>query len=54
MTVETRLAIVDHGVRWANNIVAELLNSHGAILSQKKRDSLREIVIKLGNFLGPE
>ncbi len=54
MTNETRIAIVDHGVRWANNIVAEVLAGHGNILSQRKRDLLRTIVRDFGNFLGPD
>jgi hypothetical protein len=46
MTDETRLEIVITGVRWANNILCEILSNH-AHLDSGGRNKLREAVNNL-------
>jgi hypothetical protein len=40
MTHETRLEIVLHGIRWANNIITEVLSNHAHTLPRPARDAL--------------
>ncbi|MCK9567468.1 hypothetical protein M0R72_00800 [Candidatus Pacearchaeota archaeon] len=54
MERETRIEIVDHAVRWANNMVTEVQCNHGGQLGKRKRVALRAIVTALGDYLQGE
>jgi hypothetical protein len=54
MDRSARVAIVDHAVRWANNMVTEVQGNHGGQLGKRKRAALRAIVIAMGDFLQGE
>jgi hypothetical protein len=49
-----RIAIIDHAVRWANNIVTEVQGNHAWQLGKRKRAALRAIVTALGDYLQGE
>jgi hypothetical protein len=44
MDKDTRQEIVLHGVRWANNILAEVLSNHARHVSKEGADLLREAI----------
>ena len=42
MKQETRQEVVSCACRWANNIIVEVLSSHGSALPDKARDAIRD------------
>jgi hypothetical protein len=44
MNQETREEIVLHALRWANNILVEVLSNHGLKISPEARVRLREAI----------
>lgn len=42
MLLETRKAIVEHAVRWAANILNEVLSNHGHVLPADARECLKQ------------
>ena len=50
MSKETRLEIVRHAARWAGNMLAEVLDNHGTILSKEGQQCLRTAVSSLASF----
>jgi hypothetical protein len=52
--VNHNITIVESGVRWARNILAELTNNYAEQLTPARRDALRAAVRALGDFeMGP-
>jgi hypothetical protein len=49
MTLDTRLAIVGHAIRWAGNILNEVVGNHGSILPADTREHLKTASLALGN-----
>lgn len=47
-------AIVENGVRWATNILVELLGNYGTRIPVKAHDHLRAAVTSLGKFGDPD
>jgi hypothetical protein len=47
MKQETREELVLHAVRWANNMLVEVLNNHGTKLPAQARLRLRDAVASL-------
>jgi hypothetical protein len=45
--IETRQEIVLHGVRWANNILVEILANHAAAVSKEGRQALADAIRKI-------
>jgi hypothetical protein len=54
METATRQALIDHAIRWSNNMITEVLGNHGMVLSAKKRAKVRAIIEALGNYLQPD
>jgi hypothetical protein len=48
-SIETREEIVNHAVRWANNMLSEVLHNHGSILRPESRGFLRKAINALGD-----
>jgi hypothetical protein len=48
-SIETREEIVNHAVRWANNMLTEALPSHGGVIHPVARAHLRKAVACLGD-----
>lgn len=40
---KARRMIVESALRWTNNIVVEVLNTHGSVLSNEERIGLRNV-----------
>jgi hypothetical protein len=51
MDRQIRIAIVDHAVRWTNNILVEVQNNHGKALGPRKLAALRVIVTAIGEYV---
>lgn len=51
MTNETRVEVVAHAARWANNMLNEVQANHGSLLGAKSRKALRDAIVALGDFL---
>lgn len=49
MSHEVRVAIVEHAIRWATNILVEVLHNHGRALPQEVRIPLHDAIQKLGD-----
>jgi len=47
----TRLEIVQHGLRWANNIICEVLSNHGSMLPREAREAVMEATRALGTAI---
>jgi ABC-type polar amino acid transport system ATPase subunit len=41
MTEETRMVVVEHDVRWASNMLNEVMANHGRILTKEQREALK-------------
>jgi len=54
MTENERIAIVDHAVRWASNILVEVQGNHGRSLSHRRSRLLHEATAALAEFMGPD
>jgi len=54
MQRETRIALIDNAVRWANNMITEVQCNHGGQLGKRKRTALRAVVTALGDYLQGE
>lgn len=54
MDRETRITIIDHAIRWANNMVTEVQGNHAYQLGKRKRAALRAIVTALSDYLQGE
>jgi len=50
MSPETRIEIVIHGVRWATNIMTELISNHSRIMPPKARDALSTAISALNEM----
>lgn len=48
ITYRERQIIAEHAIRWARNILTEVLSNHGRFLSEHQRDTLRAAVTALG------
>jgi hypothetical protein len=44
---EIRREIVEHAVRWSNNILAEVLSNHGPCIGDEARDLLSQAISNL-------
>ena len=44
--------IVDHAVRWAQNILVEVLANHGEFINDEAREILRDITTKINQIHG--
>lgn len=44
MTQDTRVQIVEHAARWAQNMLVEVLSNHGSALTEEGRDCLHNAV----------
>jgi hypothetical protein len=51
MTNETRLEVMAHAARWANNMLNEVQANHGHLLGPKARQALKTAVLALGDFI---
>ena len=49
-TKAARETAVDHAVRWASNILVEVLSNHGEHLPETKRRHLRAAIQELGEY----
>lgn len=47
----TRIAIIQHAVRWAYNMLTEVGSNHGKMLSNKSREMLTKAIQALGECL---
>jgi hypothetical protein len=47
MNAEIRLEIVLHGIRWASNVLVELVGNHSGVLPDGARLALRRVTIDL-------
>ena len=47
MDAETRKEIVLHAVRWATNMLVEVLSNHGAYLYESDRVALKQATLSL-------
>ena len=52
MDAETREEIVLHAVRWAANMLVEVLSNYGSHLSDSDRDELKQATLCLCNITG--
>ena len=50
MKPEARRAVVEHAVRWALNMVAEVLLNHGSHMSERQRGPLKRASQCLQSF----
>ena len=50
ITTETRLEVVENGVRWAGNILADVDQNHARVLSEEQRDALKRAQAALTDF----
>lgn len=50
MTNETKQAIVSNAVRWASNMLVEVLGNYHQILSKEQHDALKRSVSALQDF----
>lgn len=50
MNNETRIEIIAHAARWANNMLNEVQANHGSLLGPKARQALKTAVLALGDF----
>jgi len=50
MSNETRIEIIVHAARWANNMLNEVQANHGSLLGPKARKALKTAVLALGEF----
>jgi len=50
--IGTRLEIVSHAVRWASNMLAEVLSNHGKVLNDADCESVRLALLNLGDYRG--
>jgi hypothetical protein len=51
MSTETRLEVMAHAARWANNMLNEVQANHGVLLGPHARQALKTAVLALGDFL---
>lgn len=47
LTKEARIEVVGHGIRWTNNILAELISQHGEHVGDAVRTHLRTAITAL-------
>lgn len=45
-----RREIVAHAVRWANNMLVEVIHNHGGVLSMDERNALADATRALNEF----
>ena len=51
VTRQTRIAIVEHAIRWSSNILTEVTSNHLGILSPATREHLASALSSLGAAL---
>lgn len=51
ITTETRLEVVENGVRWAGNILADVVQNRAKVLSDEQRDALKRAQAALTDFV---
>jgi hypothetical protein len=51
MDKATRIELVNHAVRWANNILTEVASNHGLLLGPKAKLELKSAIKHLGEVM---
>lgn len=48
MNIESRREIVTHALRWAMNMVTEVVSNHGRVFPPEVRDAFRNLTVAMG------
>jgi hypothetical protein len=49
MTLESRLTIVEHAIRWSSNILNEVVGNHGRFIPVEAREHLKQATQELSS-----